>query len=184
MRSPRTGGCCAWIRSTSAAGRATAGFALRARGLAARRIRAGSQDIPGASIYRAGDGVHRQWLEYRARHASPLERASIALNPYHRYVCAAEGRCSSNADLRAVICNSNMVRGEILRHFAIAEGKLRVIYNGVDTERYHPRERAAQRDGDIVLAFVGSGFARKGLDTVLAAMARSRLRLQAGGGRA
>lgn len=81
-----------------------------------------------------------------------------------------------HADLRAVICNSNMVRGEILRHFSIAESKLRVIYNGVDTERFHPRERAARPDGDIVLAFVGSGFARKGLDTVFAAMARSRLR--------
>ena len=134
--------------------------------------------IPGAAVYRAGDGVHRQWLEHRARHASSLDRLSIALNPYHRYLCAAEKAMFEHAALRAVICNSNMVRGEILRHFSIAEDKLRVIYNGVDTTRFHPRERAARRDGDIVLAFVGSGFARKGLDTVLAAMARSRLRLK------
>jgi UDP-glucose:(heptosyl)LPS alpha-1,3-glucosyltransferase len=158
-----------------------AGFARAAR---AAWERAGfalvqsHERIPGASVYRAGDGVHRQWLEHRARHASPFERASIALNPYHRYVCAAEKSMFEHPGLRAVICNSNMVRGEILRHFSIAEDKLHVIYNGVDTERFHPRERAARRDGCIVLAFVGSGFARKGLDTVLAAMARSHLSLR------
>lgn len=156
-----------------------AGFARAARAAWERagfELVQSHERIPGASIYRAGDGVHRQWLANRARHASSLERLSIALNPYHRYVCAAEKAMFEHPALRAVICNSNMVRGEILRHFPIAEAKLRVIYNGVDTERFHPRERTARRDGDIVLAFVGSGFARKGLDTVLAAMARSRLR--------
>ena len=46
--------------------------------------------IPGCDVYRAGDGVHRRWLELRARAASLFERLGIALNPYHRYVCAAE----------------------------------------------------------------------------------------------
>jgi UDP-glucose:(heptosyl)LPS alpha-1,3-glucosyltransferase len=158
-----------------------AGFARAAR---AAWERAGfalvqsHERIPGASIYRAGDGVHRQWLENRARYASVAVRLSIALNPYHSYVCAAEKAMFEHPGLRAVICNSRMVRGEILQHFSIAEEKLRVIYNGVDTERFHPRARVARNGGDIVLAFVGSGFARKGLDTVLAAMARSRLRLK------
>ena len=162
-----------------------AGFARAAR---AAWERAGfalvqsHERIPGASIYRAGDGVHRQWLANRARHASSFERLSIALNPYHRYVCAAEKAMFEHPGLRAVICNSNMVRGEILQHFSIPQQKLRVIYNGVDTERFHPRARAqeaaARNRGEIVLAFVGSGFARKGLDSVLAAMACSRLRLK------
>ena len=158
-----------------------AGFARAARAAWERggfALVQSHERIPGASIYRAGDGVHRQWLANRARHASSLERLSIALNPYHRYVCAAEKAMFEHAALRAVICNSNMVRGEILRHFAIAEDKLRVIYNGVDTERFHPRARAARSGADTVLVFVGSGFARKGLDTVLAAMARSHLRLK------
>ena len=52
--------------------------------------------IPGCDVYRAGDGVHRRWLELRRAAAGPLERLGIALNPYHRYVCARrEARCSS-----------------------------------------------------------------------------------------
>lgn len=137
--------------------------------------------IPGCEIYRAGDGVHRQWIANRGAHASAATRLRLALSPYHRYVCGAERAMFEHPKLRAVICNSRMVRDEILRHFRVAPGKLHVIYNGVDTEHYHPRERAAIRErersrlgvqaGETLLAFVGSGFSRKGLDTLIDAMA-------------
>jgi UDP-glucose:(heptosyl)LPS alpha-1,3-glucosyltransferase len=80
-----------------------------------------------------------------------------------------------------VICNSEMVRGEIRRRFAIAPEKLHVIHNGVDLEHFHPRHavglRAAARaelgvaTGEVLFAFVGSGFARKGLDVAIGALA-------------
>ena len=82
--------------------------------------------------------------------------------------------------LRAVICNSKMVRDEIQRGFRIAPEKLHVIYNGVDLEHFHPREREKLRAAaraelgcsprDTVFAFVGSGFSRKGLDAAIAAL--------------
>lgn len=85
--------------------------------------------------------------------------------------------------LRAVICNSKMVAAEIRRHFSIAAEKLHVIYNGVDLDYFHPSRRAALRDGartemgcapgDTVFAFVGSGFARKGLASAIDALAAS-----------
>jgi UDP-glucose:(heptosyl)LPS alpha-1,3-glucosyltransferase len=163
-----------------------AGFARAAR----RAWQSGGYDlvqsherIPGCEIYRAGDGVHRQWIANRGAHSSALSRLRLALSPYHRYVCGAERAMFEHPKLRAVICNSRMVREEILRHFRIAPGKLHVIYNGVDTEHYHPRERAASRDRerdrlgvaktDTLLAFVGSGFSRKGLDTLLESMAQA-----------
>ncbi|TMG75448.1 MAG: hypothetical protein E6H75_10225 [Betaproteobacteria bacterium] len=64
-------------------------------------------------IYRAGDGVHAQWLENRRAALGPLRRFGLALNPYHRYVLAAERRVFASPRLRAVICNSRMVRDEI-----------------------------------------------------------------------
>ena len=68
--------------------------------------------IPGCDVYRAGDGVHRRWLELRTRVAGVFERLGMALNPYHRYVCAAERRLFEHPRLRAVICNSRMVADE------------------------------------------------------------------------
>ena len=137
--------------------------------------------IPGCDLYRAGDGVHAEWLEIRRASAGALERLGMALNPYHGYVCAAERRMFEHPRLRGVICNSNMVREEIQRRFALASGKLHVIHNGVDLEHFHPRHRAALRGaaraelgvaaGDVLFVFVGSGFARKGLDAAICALA-------------
>ena len=62
--------------------------------------------IAGCDVYRAGDGVHRRWLELRARTARWVERLGILVNPYHRYVCRAERRMFEHPRLRAVICNS------------------------------------------------------------------------------
>lgn len=136
--------------------------------------------IPGCDIYRAGDGVHRRWLDLRARVAAPLERLGIALNPYHRYVCAAERRLFEHPRLRAVICNSRMVKDEIRRGFRIAPEKLHVVYNGVDLEHFHPRLRTELRGAaraalgcqprDTVFLFVGSGYARKGLAAAIDAL--------------
>jgi UDP-glucose:(heptosyl)LPS alpha-1,3-glucosyltransferase len=81
-------------------------------------------------VYRAGDGVHRQWLANRSRAAGLLERIALALNPYHLYTKAAEKRLFGSPSLRAVICNSNMVKEEVRRHFGLVGDKLHVIYNG------------------------------------------------------
>ena len=139
--------------------------------------------IPGCDVYRAGDGVHRRWLELRRAAAGMAEKLGIALNPYHAYVCIAEKRLFEHARLRAVICNSQMVREDIRRRFRIAPEKLHVIYNGVDVEQFHPRERARWREStraqlgiaaqETVFVYVGSGFARKGLGSAIDGLARA-----------
>jgi UDP-glucose:(heptosyl)LPS alpha-1,3-glucosyltransferase len=133
-------------------------------------------------VYRAGDGVHRQWLENRARMEGPLARLATLASPYHRYVLAAERRLFASPRLRAVICNSRMVRDEIERHFGLPRAKLHVVYSGVDLDCFVPELRLEHRermratlgipDDALVYLHVGSGFARKGLDTAVAALAR------------
>ncbi len=132
-------------------------------------------------IYRAGDGVHREWLHQRRRSLSRWGRFALALNPYHYYVKAAEAKLFASPRLRAVICNSYMVKREIERYFAVPGDKLHVIYSGVDTALFHPdlrRHRAMVRarleiaDDTPLFLFVGSGFERKGLAAALAALVR------------
>ena len=139
--------------------------------------------IAGCDIYRAGDGVHAEWLEIRRAAADSKQRFGIALNPYHRYVCGAERRMFAHPRLRAVVCNSAMVRDEIGRRFRVAPEKLHVIHNGVDLRHFHPDRRTALRkaaraelglsDGAFLFLFVGSGFWRKGLDAAIGALAAS-----------
>src|SRR6266850_158003 len=110
-------------------------------------------------------------LVVRARGAQRLAARELR----HRAVARAHPR------LRAVICNSKMVRDEIRRAFRIGREKLHVIYNGVDLEYFHPRQGEALRGAaraelgcrprDTLFLFVGSGFSRKGLAAAIDALA-------------
>ena len=135
-------------------------------------------------VYRAGDGVHAQWLEERARAQSALAALATRLDPHHRYVLRAERALFTSPRLRAVICNSEMVRGEIARRFATPPERLVLIRNAVDGAVFHPGLRSEMRsavrqqlaipeDARVVL-HVGSGFERKGVGTLLAAVAAAR----------
>ncbi len=138
--------------------------------------------IPCCDIYRAGDGVHREWLKQRQRTLGWPGRVGVWLNPYHHYVRGAERRLFASPRLKAVICNSQMVKAEIQHYFGVAETKLHVIYSGVDTGRFQPGIRETHRtatrtelgvpDTATLFLFVGSGFERKGVAAILAAMAR------------
>ncbi len=131
--------------------------------------------IPGCDIYRAGDGVHATWLELRAR-------SSDRLAPWHRYTLAAEAEMFRHPKLRAVICNSHMVKDDIACRFGVPEDKLQVIYSGVDLQAFHPRLRQEHGialrakvgvdDTAPLMLFVGSGYERKGLPDLLRALSR------------
>jgi UDP-glucose:(heptosyl)LPS alpha-1,3-glucosyltransferase len=132
-------------------------------------------------VYRAGDGVHAQWLAERARIQGPTARLATRLNPYHRHVLAAERALFTTPRLRAVICNSEMVRGEIAGRFGTPAEKLVLIRNAVDSSAFHPDLRGEMRaavrqqlkvprDANVAL-HVGSGFERKGVEGLLRALA-------------
>jgi UDP-glucose:(heptosyl)LPS alpha-1,3-glucosyltransferase len=132
-------------------------------------------------LYRAGDGVHREWLRQRSRVLPAFRAIMLWANPYHRYVMATERSMFQSPSLKAVICNSKMVQDEILGYFDIPKEKLHVIYSGVDTERFHPRlknhrkavrESLSIKDDQSLFLFVGSGFERKGAAALIKALAR------------
>ena len=82
----------------------------------------------------------------------------------------------THPQLRKVICNSKMVRDDIARRFGLSDDKLTVIYNGVDTDQFNPEVRSFRSvkcwafPTMPVLAYVGSGFSRKGVATALRAI--------------
>jgi UDP-glucose:(heptosyl)LPS alpha-1,3-glucosyltransferase len=81
--------------------------------------------------------------------------------------------------LKRVIAVSNFVRHDLILEFGLTPEKTVTIYNGVDLDRFRPAsdpsERAAIRQkfavpaSARVVAFVGNGFARKGLGFLIEA---------------
>jgi len=129
-------------------------------------------------IYRAGEGCHIEWLRLRKIIDPSWKRYTFMINPLHIALLHLEKKAFS--DTKLIIANSNMVKSQIINHYAIPEKKIKVIYNGVDTKRFSPQNTQIYRsrirkglsiseDAEVIL-FVGSGFERKGLGTLIRAM--------------
>jgi UDP-glucose:(heptosyl)LPS alpha-1,3-glucosyltransferase len=79
-----------------------------------------------------------------------------------------------------VIAISDMVKQDIIRWYGISEDRINVIYNGVDIERFHPRNRQYREEirkrygiGDeFVILFVSNNFRMKGLGYLIKALAK------------
>jgi UDP-glucose:(heptosyl)LPS alpha-1,3-glucosyltransferase len=134
-------------------------------------------------VYRAGDGCHREFLARRAPYLSPLARAAQWLTPFHRVMLGVEQRLFTSPELRRVIANSRQVRDEIIRLYGVDPAHLRVIYNGLDRQRFNPlnpnaaealRQRLGTPENSAVILFAGSGFERKGLTYLLQAFSTLR----------
>ncbi|MBI4995332.1 MAG: glycosyltransferase family 4 protein, partial [Rhodocyclales bacterium] len=129
-----------------------AGFSRHVQQLIAERrfdLVQSHERIPGCAIYRAGDGVHATWLSLRARFAGGASRIADRYAPYHRYLVRTEERMFRHPELRAVICNSNMVADDIHQRFGVPRAglpgdELWIVGTDRHAERYR---RLAQRCG-------------------------------------
>ncbi|MCR3755891.1 MAG: D-inositol-3-phosphate glycosyltransferase [Sodalis sp. Psp] len=137
--------------------------------------------IAGCDVFRAGDGVHQAWLDQRDRIIPSYQRWLTRISRYHRYVLGAEREMFCSPQLKKIICNSAMVRDDIIHYHGVKEeNKFALIYNAIDLQHFSPAndvQRQVARatllipQKACVLIFVGSGFARKGLCQTLEAMA-------------
>jgi UDP-glucose:(heptosyl)LPS alpha-1,3-glucosyltransferase len=139
-------------------------------------------------VYRAGDGVHRAWLERREKFATAWQKFARLLNGKHRDLLRLEDELLGNGGASRVIANSRMVADEITRIYGYPASKIDVVHNGVPVAAFRPnaRQRAIERAAlglnvdDVALLFVGSGWERKGLRFAIDALEGSgnpRMRL-------
>lgn len=132
-----------------------------------------------ADIFRAGDGVHAAWVSRQAAERGPLRAMLMRLDPMHRLVMATERRMARETPMMFV-ANSGLVAREIADWLGVPAGRIRTIENGVDIAAFRPptmEQRAAARarfglaaDAQV-MAFVGSGFERKGAFQLVEALA-------------
>ncbi|MDF1729671.1 MAG: glycosyltransferase, partial [Sulfitobacter sp.] len=139
-------------------------------------------------VIRMGGGCHATYLEL-AHDATltPLERLYRKGARKHRLALEIEGRALAAHPSRKgggrplVITNSELVKRDVIARHGLTENGVHVVYNGTDTERFHPRHRegaGAELRASLgwtadhhVLLFLGTGYGRKGLDLVLQAAA-------------
>jgi UDP-glucose:(heptosyl)LPS alpha-1,3-glucosyltransferase len=86
------------------------------------------------------------------------------------------------AKFAKIIAISEMVKMDMIRWYQIPEERITVVYNGVDIEHFHPRNRQYREEirrrhgiGDeLVILFVSNNFRMKGLGFLIKALAKIR----------
>lgn len=133
-------------------------------------------------VYRVGSGCHREYMQQRyPSMQNPVLRAFKLLDPRHRAILHVENRIFREHRYRRLTCISRRVLAELSRYYGIQPAEAAVIYNGFDPARFHVGNRERFRRevrsewgvpaGAFCALFAGSGFARKGLEPAIAAMA-------------
>src|SRR5437764_8646643 len=122
-------------------------------------------------VYRAGDGVHRAWLERRRKFELPLKRFVRSLSSKHQDLLRLEQSLFSDGNTKRVIAGSQMVKDEIVNLYGEPTNRIDIDRNGVRWEKFRfglelrekSREELNLKPDQIALLFAGSGWERKGL---------------------
>ena len=139
--------------------------------------------LPGAHIYRAGSGLHQQWLKQMTRDVSVKERQEVFAAKRNRLTIQFERSMFEHPALRAVIANSAMVVADIAELYPdFDQSRVHLIWNGVNHAKFSPELRLSRRARnrqalqlgaqERALLVLGSGWHRKGVETALRALTK------------
>jgi len=158
---------------------------------ATKAIRGGGYDITfgigntlEADVLQPHGGVHWAWfwrslraydhpfiwlVKFLGRILSPKQWVSgwIENSPYRQ------------GKLPVIVAISDMVKKDMIRWYRIPEGRVQVVYNGVDTEHFHPKNRQYRGEirgkhgigEELVILFVSNNFRMKGLSLLIRVLA-------------
>ena len=136
-------------------------------------------------VLRMGGGCHGTYLE-RAHDSTltTLERWTGKGRLKHRLALAIERRALAPGAFRRIVTNAEMVKRDVVARYGVDPERVQVIYNGVDTARFHPERRSNEgaelraslgwSASERVVLFLGTGYGRKGLIRLLEAFAAVR----------
>ena len=114
-------------------------------------------------IYRAGDGVHKKYIDITKQNSSKFLNLTY---------CIIEKRAFKNA--KHIIAISNMVKNDIIETYNIEAEKISVVYNGINSNPFDYITSFNKLNyefmlypTDKIILFIGSGYKRKGVEEFL-----------------
>lgn len=162
------------VKSTDPEGFAREVMAIKAGHPAARLF--SMERLPGADVFRAGDGLHSAWLDRLAAEDGRLGDWIRRRRKMHRQLLALENQLFSNPSLR-VVANSHMVARELMERHQFPENRIAVVQNGYDPVTVSSEESQSRRsklraslgipENAVLFLFVGSGWKRKGAQVLV-----------------
>lgn len=137
----------------------------------------------GLDAVRVTERLQSHWVKVHYRH--PAHQLVQQFNPRHRTLIRLERSIYRAAGTRRIVTQSRLDRRLVLEYYGVPEKKVRTIYNGVDTEQFHPgvreqrdevRNRLGIAKDPPLLVFASMDFAGKGLHSVFKALKAAKHR--------
>lgn len=144
-----------------------------------------------ATIYQPRGGtvaeaVERNLALIRTRSARGVKRYLNRLNLKQRYMRSIERELFTRDDGPIVVAISDYVVGQLQRHYALPDARIRRIYNGVDPDPTEPSQREENRlairrefgvlPDDYLVLLIAHNFRLKGVARWMEALAKLRHR--------
>ena len=137
--------------------------------------------IPDATIVRLGDGLHSFWFERLLRNRRVVHSILTRLSLFHWVKSYYESQTLNSPTLKQIIVNSNYIFEQIAEKYPAVLHKTGVQRNVIPATffersstalllRDFKSQKPTKSDLSLQLIFVGSGWARKGLDKLLDAL--------------
>lgn len=121
-----------------------------------------------ADAFRVSDPLHIFWMN--VKYSGKLEKLFQKINPRHSTILKLEKNIFNQKNTKSIITNSEFSKKTILEYFQFPSERIKVIYNGVDLEKFTPNKDSNRRKfkkNSVNLLFVGQDFKRKGLNEIL-----------------
>ena len=130
-------------------------------------------------IFRVSDGINpvqvlKQYPNFAVRLLKAIGPRRLTLSYLEHRIFVARG-------CKVIMTNSKLIKGHIIEYYRVAPQKVEVIYNGVNTLRFHPgvkeeygaavRSKYGIKENELVLLFISNNFKLKRLQTILKSLA-------------
>ena len=138
-----------------------------------------------ADILQPHGGVHWAWLWRSLRaYDNPIlwmvKFLGRVLSPKQWVNGWIENAPYKRDRLQRIVAISDMVKQDMMKWYQVPEERIAVVYNGVDIEHFHPRNRRYREEirrrhgigNEWVILFVSNNFRMKGLGFLIKALAR------------
>jgi len=135
----------------------------------------------GLDAVRVTERLQSHWL--KVHYLRPWRQFLEQRNPRQKTLINLEQQIYQSDKVRRIVTQSQLDRTLLERYYGIPSDKIRTIYNGVDTQTFHPdvRESAAEVRAEWrlskdqpLLVFASMDFEGKGLRSIIQALSQSR----------
>jgi len=136
--------------------------------------------LPEGDFYWLAGGVYSNWL--KIRYPSIIKRTiAYFFRPHFLLNIFFQKKCITSPHFKKIITNSELEKEIAIKAFNISPEKIVVIPNGIDLSRFNLsvrvnrnkiREILGLNKNAKIILFTGNNFKRKGLETIIKALAR------------